>query len=94
MSYLLITHTVRDYAKWKPVFDQHGTTRKSAGCRSAQVFQDAQDPNKVTVLMEWDSANNARKFTESTDLRQIMEKAGVVGKPEVRFLGNGERQSA
>jgi hypothetical protein len=33
MPYLLIRHKVKDYDKWKPVFDEHGSTRKANGSR-------------------------------------------------------------
>jgi heme-degrading monooxygenase HmoA len=93
MPYLLIKNTVQDYSKWKPVFDQHGAARKAAGSKGAQVFLGAQNPNEVMVLLEWDTLENARKFTASPDLRQVMQNAGVVGMPEISFLSGGERQS-
>jgi hypothetical protein len=37
MPYLLISHKVEDYAKWKPVFDEHGATRKASGFQAAQT---------------------------------------------------------
>ena len=31
MPYLIVRQKVEDYARWKPVFDEHATARKEAG---------------------------------------------------------------
>jgi heme-degrading monooxygenase HmoA len=86
MAQLLVRHKVRDYATWKPAFDEHESARRAAGGKSARVFRTAEDPNEVVLLMEWDSVENARRFAESDDLHKVMEKAGVVDRPDVFFL--------
>lgn len=93
MAYLIVKHTVEDYAKWKPVFDLHGSARKAAGSKGAQLFRTDDNPNEVTLLFEWDSIENARRFSESPDIREVMQKAGVVGPPTLSFLNEVERQS-
>ena len=52
----------------------------------SQVYRDLDDPNTVTLVMEWDTAENARKFMENPALREVMQKAGVVGMPAVRAI--------
>ena len=87
MIYLNVRHTTADYAKWRAGFDAHATARQAAGATGVQhVFRDLENPNAVTIVMEWDSAEKARKFAQDPALREVMEKAGVIGAPEVRFL--------
>lgn len=86
MAYLLVRHTADDYSKWRPVFDDHEAMRKAGGSKSARVFRNADNPNEIVLLMEWDEIERAREFGTSEDLRQAMEKAGVVGRPDVLFL--------
>jgi hypothetical protein len=86
MTYLLVKHSVQDYSKWRPVFDQDAKNREVAGSKGAQVFQDINKPNEVTVLMEFEKAESARKMVASDDLRKTMHDAGVLGNPEVSFL--------
>lgn len=93
MAYLIVKHTVEDYGKWKPFFDQHSGARKAAGSKGAQLFRSGDNPNEITLLFEWDSIENARKFSESPDLREVMQKAGVLGPPTLSFLNEVERQS-
>jgi hypothetical protein len=40
----------------------------------------------VVIFFEWEDLGKAHQFAESEDLRQTMERADVVGKPELYFL--------
>jgi heme-degrading monooxygenase HmoA len=91
MTQLLVKHKVKDYAKWKPIFNEHAAKRKEAGSKGGHLFQSAKDPNEVVLLFQWEDLGKARKFAESEDLRQAMERAGVIGKPEVYFLNQVEQ---
>ena len=86
MPYLLVRHKVADYAKWKPFFDQHGATRKANGSQGGRLLRNANDPNELVVLFEWDDLEKARQFAQSNDLREIMQRAGVVDQPDIYFL--------
>jgi hypothetical protein len=89
MIYLNIRHTAADYAKWRVGFDAHESTRRAAGATGVQqVYRDSENPNAVTILLEWDSVEKARKFVQDPALREVMEKAGVIGAPEIRFLNH------
>jgi quinol monooxygenase YgiN len=50
------------------------------------VFRSAGDPNEIVLVFEWDSVQNAQAFAQSADLRETMEKAGVVDMPTLLFL--------
>jgi len=86
MATMLIQHTVKSFTEWKKVFDSAVELRKSSGELSTQVYQDASDPNKVTVVNKWNSLADAQKFAQSPELKAAMEKAGVLGVPGVSFL--------
>ena len=93
MASMLIQHQVKDYAAWKKVFDSALDMRTSNGELSAQVYRDASDPNKVTTINKWNSLVNAQKFAHSPELKTAMEKAGVVGAPNVSFLNEAQAQA-
>ena len=86
MVYVLTSHTVEDYAKWKPIFDKHGDFRKASGSKGGRVFRSVDNPNRLTVLLEWDSADRALEFAKSPQLREAMKSAGVIGQPESSML--------
>ena len=83
---MLVQHQVKDYAAWKKVYDSVKDLRTSNGELSDKIYRDADDPNKLTVVFEWDSLENAKKYASSPELKAAMERAGVEGKPSIYFL--------
>ncbi len=86
MASMLVQHNVKDYAAWKNVYDSVADLRASNGELSDQIYRDANDPNKLTVIFKWDSLANAQKYAQSPELKSAMEKAGVAGRPNISFL--------
>jgi heme-degrading monooxygenase HmoA len=87
MVYLEVKHTVADYAKWRVGFDNHESARRAAGATGVkQVYRGVEDPNAITIIMEWDSAENAQRFVADPSLREVMAEAGVTSAPEAVFL--------
>ena len=91
MAHFIIRHKVEDFAKWKPVFDAHSAVRKPAGSHGGRLFRNADNPNELIIVWDWDSLDNARTFAASPDLRETMQKAGVADMPDVWFLEEIER---
>ena len=85
MVNVIVRHKVEDFGKWKPVYDEHASARKEAGCQSDKVCQNGDDPNDVAVYFDWDSLENFKKFGDSDELKEAMQKAGVVGKPDFYY---------
>jgi uncharacterized protein (DUF1330 family) len=94
MPWILIRHKVEDYAKWKPVFDEHGAARKAIGSKGGYLFRNIDDPNEVVILVEGDDLQKAREFVQSEDLREAMQRSGVADRPDVYFLDEVDRPSA
>ena len=70
--YLLVRHKVEDYERWKSVFDHdHGATRARSGSKGGWILRNAEDPNELVILLEWDSVENARRFANADDLRDL-----------------------
>jgi len=86
MASMLVQHQVKDFAAWKNVYDSVADLRASNGELSEQIYRDANDPNKLTVVFKWDSLTNAQNYANSPELKAAMEKAGVEGPPDIHFL--------
>jgi len=86
MAHLLVKHKVEDYNKWKAAFDDHASYRSENGSKGGKVFRNANDPNELFVLLEWDSIQNAQKFAQSDQTKEAMMNAGVVGMPAIYFV--------
>jgi hypothetical protein len=48
----------------------------------------AQDPNEVVLLFEVQDMRHAKSFSDSADLRETMQKVGVMDKPDIYFLND------
>ena len=88
MATLLVRHKVEDFAKWKAVYDEAATEalRNASGVKSHRVLRNADSPNEVIVLHEYDDVAKARQFAQSEELKQIMQRAGVSDHPDIYFL--------
>ena len=86
MAQLYVHHKVEDYPKWRKVFDEMDGVRRSLGETGLKVFHTAASPNEIVILTEWPTAENARAYAQSPDLRQAMQRAGVISQPDVLIL--------
>ena len=82
---LTIHHKVKDYATWRSGYDADEKNRNSAGLTNGRVFRRAEDPNDVVILLDVADVTKARTWSGSPDLKAAMEKAGVIGQPNIRF---------
>lgn len=85
-SYMLVRHKVRDFSEWKRGYDAHLPKRVEAGLTEKHVLRGANDANEVILLFEAADLNRARAFAESVDVREVMQKVGVLDKPDIYFL--------
>jgi quinol monooxygenase YgiN len=89
MIYLSSRQNVSDYAKWRTAFDTNATFRKDAGATGVnQIYRDVENPGTVTAIMEWNNIEKARLHLADPKLKEVMDKAGVTGSPEVRFFNH------
>ena len=86
MAHMLIRHTVQDFDKWKSAYDEHQTARRAAGLKDLRLWHNADDPNEIFLLFEAAEVAKAKAFAASTDLKEKMTSAGVIGKLEIFFL--------
>lgn len=87
MPYVLVRHKVSDFSQWKSAYDTHSSTRQGAGLKEEHLLRNTDDPNEVVLLFEAKDIQKAKEFAGSADLREAMQNAGVVDKPDIYFLG-------
>ena len=87
MVYIYVRHRVENYARWREGFDTHAAARQAGGATDeAYVMRNVDDPHDITIILGWSDLEKARAFTQSASLKEAMQKAGVTGPPEIRFL--------
>ena len=85
-SYMMFRHKVKDFAIWKRGYDAHRAARDAAGLSEKYVLRSADNPNEVIGFFEAADLGRAKAFAESQELKDTMQKVGVVDKPDIYFL--------
>ena len=73
MVTLVVHHWVRDFAAWKPVFDEHEDVRRSHGEIEHRIYQDIYNPNRVVIHNDFPSEEAALKLIW-LQLREVTKK--------------------
>ena len=80
-----VTHKVKDWDAWKKEFDDHKQARMDAGLIDRGVGYSDGDNHMVTLVFAITDMQKAKAFMKSKDLKDKMDKAGVVGAPTFFF---------
>lgn len=75
-----------DLATWRNGDEADTEVRNKAGLLKVPVMRNANDPSEVVILFEVKDPKRAGEFSNSSERRRTLVKAGVLGKPAVRFL--------
>jgi hypothetical protein len=82
MAFFLTRLNVGDYDAWKPMFDDDGPgARRSA--KGHRLFRSVEDPGQVYILVEFDSANEAKAGTERLRASGILDRFADKTEPVV-----------
>jgi hypothetical protein len=80
-----INHAVKDYASWKKAFDLDSTARAASGLSSLALARSLDKPNDVSVTLLVSDVQKAKAFAADPRLKDVMDKNGVVSKPEIGY---------
>ena len=86
MITIIFTHPVKNFQEWKKIYDENAEHRAKAGIIISGLFQSADDPNIVTLIGEVASIEDFNNFNSDPELISEMQRAGVIGIPEVKIL--------
>ena len=88
--HVLIRYRVEEFDRWKETFDDREEIRREHGWQSGSLFTRTDSEDRVVLLAEWDSAENAKAYFDATEFRRAMRDAGVASKPDVTPLKHVE----
>jgi heme-degrading monooxygenase HmoA len=86
MALCLVLHRVQDFDAWRRVYDSVAQLQKDGGVGAESVHRMADDPDNVLVVHEFDSLDHARRFFADPQLRDAMQRGGVIGEPRIEFF--------
>ena len=80
-----IYHTVKDYKTWRQAFDADTTRRNASGFTFVAVERAADKPDNVKIVLMASDLAKAKAFATDPGLKEAMDKAGVISKPDLKF---------
>jgi heme-degrading monooxygenase HmoA len=93
MYVAIVRHRVRNFARWKSVYDAD-EPRRAAGLGDGRVLQMLGDSRDVVVLVEFADLRKFRAFMRSASVRAAMKDAGVTGKPTIWIARERARRTS
>jgi quinol monooxygenase YgiN len=81
-----ISHIVKDFDTWKKGFDEHESMRADNGLTKISVCRNMGNPNKVLIFLKVADLKKAKDFAASPNLKEAMQKSGVMSKPEMVYV--------
>jgi heme-degrading monooxygenase HmoA len=67
MTHLIARSDVDEFDEWKASFDEFTEARVDHGCTRFTVLRGVDDPDHVTVVMEFDTEADARSWADYVD---------------------------
>lgn len=94
MPYVLIQHQVANCDRFEPVFKDDEARRERSGSKGGRLYRNADDPNNLIAIFEWDTVERARAFANSYELKEAVEWAGDATPPRAIVIEEFLRTSA
>lgn len=88
MTKMFVSHLVADFETWKAAFDSMHNLRADYGCVGEHIYRGLQNPNEILIVTEWPGKQEALRYGQSNDLKEGMQKAGVISAPAIHFSEN------
>lgn len=88
MVYMLCRNRVKDFKKWKAVFDSHLSAHGDAGIRLTNLWRSIEEPNNVFFMFEVSDIDRARAFINDPSAAEAGEISGVLD-GEIHFVESG-----
>ncbi len=89
MPTLHIEHAITDFAQWNAAFERFAEARTRSGVRAQRVQQPVDDPRYVVIDLDFDTADEARRFLaflQTTIWSSAANAPALAGAPQTRIL--------
>ena len=78
-------HKVANFNKWMASYEAHDSMKLAYGVHNYVVGRGFKDSNMVLVAVKLDDLTKGKAFAKSPQLKQAMQKSGVMGAPMMNF---------
>ncbi len=85
MPVVVIRDSVANYDEWLPYYQSDADRRASFGCIGTMVLRGIEDANDVSVVLEFDTLENAQNCIADPALAAVVSAAGVTSEPQFTY---------
>ena len=85
MIHMLCRNKVRNYEKWRTIFDSHASDPHKAGLSLVHLWRSLDDAHTVFFLFEVHDLERAKAFISAPEGAKVGKQAGVL-EGEILFL--------
>ena len=85
-TFFIALSKVQDYARWRANFDEDSANRSGNGFGAARVFRSRENPNELTILIEVNDLEKAKRYSTSDELKEKMQRGGVIPPPNFNWI--------
>ena len=90
MSYVLVSYTVRDYARWRAVFDADTVVQRDAGVFVRHVLHHEKDDTRILLGAHIKDRCAAIALSRRDELDDLIKQAGLL-RDTVKYKWLGEQ---
>lgn len=83
---MAVTHVVKDFDTWKKGFYEDEMNRSANGLTLRALARGIDNPNNVFIFLNVSDLQKAKDFGASPKLKDVMQKLGVMGKPDIIYV--------
>ena len=78
MKRLIVRNKVKDFAVWKPIFDEQIEAGRTAGMEVENLWRCSDDPNEVFFIMTVADREAADAYMADPKSAEVGERSGVI----------------
>ena len=78
MTRMIVRNKVKDFAVWKPVFDEQLSAAGESGLTLENLWQNIDDPNEVFFIFVVESVERVYEFFNDPASAEAGERSGVI----------------
>lgn len=86
MVTVIVQHEVKDFTKWKKIFDADQSNLKKAGVEHKGLYTSVKNPKDITMIFKAPDAALFGKIMSDPERLKAMEEAGVTTEPKISIL--------
>jgi hypothetical protein len=86
---MMLSCKVANFDAWLKTYNASDAVREKGGIIGHAASQSLDDPSNAVVYHQAESFDTLKTFVASPELKEAMEKAGVIGAPQVSYMTSG-----